>query len=123
MRFTSYLIYRSITENFPIKILLKTIDSSVKNLGEIEYDKQNYLRQWQIGTQPQNSQCTCVTVTVYGNPSATKKFPIKILLEMIVSSRKHLGEVEYDKQIYPQCDIPQVGELFQKPYFLEFQKN
>jgi len=36
-------IYRSVTKKFPIKILLKTIDSSVINLGEVEYDNQNYL--------------------------------------------------------------------------------
>jgi len=53
-----------------------------------------------------------VTVTVSENLFATKNFPMKILLEMIVSRKKHLGEVEYDKQIYPKCDIPQVGELF-----------
>ncbi len=108
---------------FPIKILLKTIDSSVKNLGEIEYDKQNYLRQWQIGIRPQNSQCTCVTVTVSGNLFATKKFPIKILLEMIVSSRKQLGEAEYDKQIHPQYDILQVSEILKKLNFQKFGKK
>ena len=36
-------INRSVTKKFPIKILLKTIDSSVKSLGKVEYDNQNYL--------------------------------------------------------------------------------
>ncbi len=32
-------INRSITKNFPIKTLLKLIDSSIKNLGDVEYDE------------------------------------------------------------------------------------
>ena len=35
---------QSITKKFPIKTLLKTIDSSVVNSGEVEYDKQNRLQ-------------------------------------------------------------------------------
>ena len=31
-------INRSITENFPIEILLEMMDSSVKSLGKVEYD-------------------------------------------------------------------------------------
>jgi len=36
-------IYRSVTKKFPIKTLFETIDSSVKSLGKVEYDNQNYL--------------------------------------------------------------------------------
>ena len=36
-------INRSITKKFPIEILLEMIDSNIKNLGEAEYDKQNWL--------------------------------------------------------------------------------
>ena len=39
---------------------------------------------------------TCPTVTMYGNPGATKNFLTKRLLKMIDSSVKHLGKVEYD---------------------------
>ena len=35
-------------------------------------------------------------VTMYGNLFATEKFPTKTLLEMIDSSVRNLGEVEYD---------------------------
>jgi len=42
-------------------------------------------------------------VTKYGNPVATKKFPIKTLLKMIDSSAKNLGEVEYDNQNCLRC--------------------
>ena len=51
-----------------------------------------------MGTRPQNSLYTYPTVTVYGNPVVTKKFPTKTLLKMIDSSVKNLGEVEYDNQ-------------------------
>ena len=51
-----------------------------------------------MGTQPQNSMYTYPTVTVYGNPVATKKFPTKTLLKMIDSSVKNVGEAEYDIQ-------------------------
>ena len=37
-------VNRFITKYFPIKTLLKMMDSSVKNLGEFEYDNQNCLR-------------------------------------------------------------------------------
>jgi hypothetical protein len=51
-----------------------------------------------MGTETQNTQYTYPTVTVYGNPVPTKKFPTKSLLKMIDSSTKNLGEVEYGKQ-------------------------
>ena len=51
-----------------------------------------------MGTRPQNSECTYPTVTVYGNPVATKNFPTKMLLKMVDSSVKSLGELEYDNQ-------------------------
>ena len=51
-----------------------------------------------MGTQPQNSMYTYPTVTVYGKPVATKKFPTKTLLKMIDSSVKTLEEVEYDNR-------------------------
>jgi hypothetical protein len=36
-------INQSTAKNFPIEIFLKLIDSSIKNLGEFEYDNQNWL--------------------------------------------------------------------------------
>ena len=41
-------INRSVTEKFPTKRSLKTIDSSVRNPGEVEYDKQNRLERQKI---------------------------------------------------------------------------
>ncbi len=35
---------RSISKKFPIKTLLEMIDSSERSLGEVEYDKQNWLQ-------------------------------------------------------------------------------
>ena len=46
----------------------------------------------------QTSQYTYPTVTMFGNPVATKKFSIKSLSEMANSSEKNPGKVEYDKQ-------------------------
>ncbi len=34
----------SITKKFPTETLSETIDSCIKNLGEVEYDKQNDLK-------------------------------------------------------------------------------
>ena len=36
-------INRSMTKYFPIKTYMEIMDSSVKNLGEAEYDKRNWL--------------------------------------------------------------------------------
>ena len=51
-------INRSITKKLPTKHFLKTIDTSVKNPGKVEYDKQNWLRHQK-------------------NPSLTEKFEVR----------------------------------------------
>ncbi len=56
-----------------------------------------------MGTRPQNLNNTYFTVTVYGNPIATKKFTTKTLLKIIDSGVRKLGEVEYDNQHYLPC--------------------
>ena len=61
-----------------------------------------------MGTRPQNSQYTYLTVTVYGNLIATKKFPIKTLLKMIDSNVKNLGEIKYDNQNSLQHHQPSI---------------
>ena len=42
------------TEKFPIELLLEMMDSSVKNLGEFEYDKQNRLQRQKTQVSPNN---------------------------------------------------------------------
>ena len=46
----------------------------------------------------QTSQYIYPTVTMFGNPVATKMFPIKILFEKANSNVRNPGEVEYEKQ-------------------------
>ena len=45
-------INRSITKKFSIETLLETVDSSVRNPGEVEYNKQNWLRHQKTQVQP-----------------------------------------------------------------------
>ena len=42
------------TKTFPTKTLSKMIDSSVKNLGEVEYDNQNSLQHQKIQVRLKN---------------------------------------------------------------------
>ena len=53
-----------------------------------------------MGTRSQKKQYTYPTVTMYGNPVATKKFSTKRFLKTIDSSVRNTGEVEYDKQTW-----------------------
>ena len=46
----------SITKKFPIKILLEMMDSSVKSLGEVKYDKQNRLQLQKTQVWSKNSK-------------------------------------------------------------------
>jgi len=45
----------SITKILPTKCILKTIDSSVRNPGEVEYGKQNRLQRQKTLAWPKNS--------------------------------------------------------------------
>ena len=47
-------INRSVTKMFPIKTLSEMIDSSVRNLGEAEYNKQNWLQRRKTQAWPKN---------------------------------------------------------------------
>src|SRR4051794_4494377 len=68
------------------------MDSSVRNHGDTEYDKQNWLQRQKIRSMDN------LPLPRYINRSITKNFPIETLLEMMDSSVKSLGEVEYDNQ-------------------------
>ena len=74
------------------------VDSSVKNHGEAEYDIQNCLRNQEIQVWPKFRSEVYLFLLLYINRYTTKKFPIEILLEMMDSSVRSLGEVEYDDQ-------------------------
>ncbi len=100
---------RSITEKFAIKPLLKMMDSSIKNHGEVEYDKQNCLQLEKIHFGRKIWNEGYLLLPLYKNLSITKKFPIKTFLEMMDSSIKNHGEVEYDKQNYLQHEKIQSG--------------
>ena len=52
----SRYINRSTTKKFPIGTLLEKTDSSIKNLGEVEYDKQNRLKLQNSQAWPKNSK-------------------------------------------------------------------
>ena len=78
------------------------MDSSVKNLEEFEYDKHNWLYRQKTQVRPKRRSEGYLLLPLYINQSVTKIFPIETLLEMIDSSVKNLGEVEYDKQNWIQ---------------------
>ena len=48
----SLYISWSVTKNFPTETLLEMIDSSVRNPGEVEYDKQKLLQHQKIQVRP-----------------------------------------------------------------------
>ena len=98
-------INQSLTKKFPIETLLKIMDSSVKSLGEVEYDKQNRLKLQKIQVWPKNLKRGLAPIILLSpniNRYTKKKFPIETLLEMMDSSFKKLGKVEYDKQNWLQ---------------------
>ena len=92
------------TKKFSIKSLSEMANSSVKNPGKVEYDKQNCLQYQKTLAWPKSFilfvfsivQLTIALVQKF--VFNEKMLPIKILLEMIDSSIKNCGEVEYDKQ-------------------------
>ena len=77
------------------------MDSSVKNLQEVENDEQNRLRHQETPFRPKNSKwglSSKILLLRNINRSRTKKFLIETILDMIDSSMKNPGEDEYDKQ-------------------------
>ena len=61
------------TKNFPIKTLLEMIDSSVKSLGDVEYDKQNCLQHQEIRVWLKNSKCVLPSIATVHKSVHTKK--------------------------------------------------
>ena len=90
------------------------IDSSVRNLGKFEYDKQNCLQHHKTQVWMKNLKrglSLSFPLHKNRNQSITKKFPIKTLLKTIDSSVKSLGEVEYDTQISLRYQETHVRQL------------
>ena len=89
---------------------MKTVDSNVRNPGEVEYDKQNKLQRQKPKLKKVRSE-GYLQLPLYINRSVTKKFPIETLSEMIDSSVRSLWEVEYDQQNLLQRQKTQVRPL------------
>ena len=75
------------------------IDSSVRNLGKFEFDKQNCLQHHKTQVWLKNLKrglSLSLPLHKNRNQSITKKFPIKTLFKTINFSVKSYEEVEYD---------------------------
>jgi hypothetical protein len=83
---------------FPMKNLSELIDSSMKKLGVVKDDKQNWLQHLKNPFDRKVGSEMCVVLPLFINRSITKNFPIETLLERIDSSVRSSGEFEYDKQ-------------------------
>ena len=77
----------------------------MRNLGEIEYGKQNWLQHQKNLVHSKSQSEGYLPLPLYINWSITKRFLIETLLEMIDSSIRNLGEVEYDKQNWPKAEL------------------
>ena len=99
----SRYINRSTTKTFPVETLLEKTDSSIKNLGEVEYDKQSRLKLRNPQAWPKwYSKWGLPPFPLYINRSITKDFPIETVLKRTDSSVRNLEEVEYGKQNWLQ---------------------
>jgi hypothetical protein len=74
------------------------MDSSTKNLGEVEYEKKYCLQREKIQSGRKIRSDGYLQLPLFKNRSITKKFPIKTFLKMMDSSIENHGKVEYDKQ-------------------------
>ena len=94
----SLYMNRSITKKFPIERIPERTDSSIRNLGEVEYDKQSKLQRQKNQARPKKRNEGHLLLSMYINRFITKNFLIEILTEMINSSARSHGEVKYNKQ-------------------------
>jgi len=79
-------INRFITKDFPIGTLLEMIDSSVRSLEEVEYDKQNWLQYRETRVRLNILNEVYHLFPLFINWSITKYFLTKTLLEMTDST-------------------------------------
>jgi hypothetical protein len=72
------------------------IDSSIKNFGKLDYDKQNRLQHLKNPSDQIVRSNVYLLLPLYKNrnESMPKKFPIKTITERIDSSIKNLGHIE-----------------------------
>ena len=68
-------INRSVTKKFPIETVLERTDSSIKNLGEVEYDKQNWLQRRKTQAWPKNLKCGSPPIATVHKSIHNKKVP------------------------------------------------
>ena len=94
------------------------LDSSVKSLGEVEYDNQNCLKNKEKPVRRKIRREVNVLVLLYISRSITKKFSIETLLKMMDSSVKSHGEAEYDIQICLRYQEIQVWPKFRSEVYL-----
>ena len=107
----SLFINRSITKKFPTERFLKIVDNCVRNPGEVEYDKQNWLERQKNPSLAEKFEVKIgsPSMSLFINLSITKKFPTKRFLRTVDSSVRNPGEVEYDKQNRLQRQKPKLG--------------
>ena len=103
-------INRPTKKKLPTKRILKTIDSSVRNLGEVEYDKQNWLQHQKPQVWTNNSKWGLPPIATVHKSVHNKIFPNwnNSRPERTDSSIRNLGEVKYDEQNWLQHHETQV---------------
>ena len=89
------------------------IDSSVRNLGEVESVISRNVLIRNIFVMNQISEKFEAHFPLYITWFLTKKFPIEMFLEMMDSSVKNLGEVEYDNQNCLKLKKTQFADKFE----------
>jgi len=67
------------TKNLPTKPILKTINSSVRNPEEVEYDKQNWLQHQKNQSLTEKFKVRFTSYCQNRNRSIPKKFPIETI--------------------------------------------
>jgi hypothetical protein len=95
-------------KKFPIETLSARTDSSIKNLVEVEYGNQICPQHQKTKIRRKIRSEVYLLLPLYINRFKTKKFLIRTLLEMIDSSVRSLGEVEYDNKNWLQHQKTQV---------------
>ena len=95
-------INRFITKYFPIETIWERTYFSIKNIGEVEYDKQNWLGHHKTQAWPKNSKWGLPPLPMNINRFITKYFPIETIRKRTYPSMKYIGEVEKEEQNWLQ---------------------
>jgi len=113
-------INRPTTKKLLTKRILKTIDFSVRNLGEVEYDKPNWLQHQKskFGRIIRSEVYLLLPLCI--NRSIKKYFPIETIPERTDSSIRNLGKDEYDKQNWLQQHVAKLRSRWLQWIFRTF---